>query len=67
MTYGIYKITKKDTRQIYIGQSIDIERRIEEHKASRYDNTYIDNAINKHGLMLLIMRLLKNWNQFKRF
>lgn len=49
MTCGIYKITKKDTRQIYIGQSIDIERRIEEHKASRYDNTYIDNAINKHG------------------
>lgn len=50
MTCGIYKITKKDTRQIYIGQSIDIERRIEEHKASRYDNTYIDNAINKHGV-----------------
>ena len=29
MTCGIYKITKKDTKQIYIGQSIDIERRIE--------------------------------------
>lgn len=50
MTCGIYKITKKDTKQIYIGQSIDIERRIEEHKASRYNNTYIDNAINKYGI-----------------
>lgn len=49
MTWGIYKITKKDTKQIYIGQSIDIERRFEEHKSYRYNTTYIDKAINKHG------------------
>lgn len=29
---GIYKITNKNTGQVYIGQSVDIERRIQEHK-----------------------------------
>ncbi len=30
--YGIYKITHKETGKIYIGETIDLDRRIKEHK-----------------------------------
>lgn len=48
MTCGIYMIKNKDTGQIYIGQSINIERRFREHCQSKR-KLYIDNAIRKHG------------------
>lgn len=32
MSIGIYKITNKLDGKIYIGQSVDLERRINEHK-----------------------------------
>ena len=61
MTCGIYKITKKDTKQIYIGQSIDIERRFEEHKSYKYNTTYIDKAINKHGANAFDYEIIEVW------
>lgn len=45
---GIYKITNKNTGEIYIGQSVDCERRIQEHKKKRTQT--IDNYINCLGV-----------------
>lgn len=49
MTSGIYMIKNKNTGQIYIGQSVDIERRFKEHKRYKTKGSYIDGAINKYG------------------
>lgn len=47
---GIYKITKKDTGQIYIGLSENIEDRWYNHIHSpSLKHSYIDRAIYKHG------------------
>ena len=46
---GIYRITKKDTKQMYIGQSKNIERRMREHFSYSCSYSYIDNSIRKHG------------------
>ena len=50
MTCGIYLIENKKTGQKYIGQSDDIECRWGEHlRCKDRKNSYIDNAIHKHG------------------
>lgn len=50
---GIYKIENKINGKIYIGQSIDINRRLKEHKNSLRNNKHINNhlqyAFNKYG------------------
>lgn len=46
---GIYSITNKETGQKYIGQSINIHRRFEQHKYNNKPISYIDRAIKKHG------------------
>lgn len=45
---GIYKITNKQTGQVYIGQSNNIEKRIQEHKQKR--TLTIDDYINFFGV-----------------
>lgn len=45
---GIYKITFPN-KKIYIGLSIDIKRRMQEHNSSSSKRTPCDNAINKYG------------------
>lgn len=49
MTCGIYAIINKETNQIYIGQSIDIERRFKEHIHQKDLSSYIDRSIGKYG------------------
>ena len=52
MNSGIYKITHKDTGRIYIGQSIDLKRRITQHSNPRKNRKYytcIENAVKKYG------------------
>ena len=44
---GIYKITNKENGKVYIGQSIDIDRRIAEHKKEHFVN--IDDYIQVLG------------------
>jgi len=44
---GIYKIENKITHQVYIGQSLDINRRIKQHLHSK--DTPIDFLIQKYG------------------
>lgn len=50
---GIYKITCISNSKIYIGSSIDIKRRIQNHKAAlrnnRHDNIHLQRAWNKYG------------------
>ena len=47
MSCGIYKFTNLINGKIYIGQSVDIDRRLKEHK--RRDEQRIDKAIKKYG------------------
>lgn len=53
MTTGIYKITNKQNGKVYIGQSVDIERRWQEHRKryniEKYDTLFYK-AIRKYGL-----------------
>ena len=50
MDSGIYLITNKETNQKYVGGSINIKKRLNEHKRSAHINSqYIDRAIKKHG------------------
>ena len=50
---GIYIIKCNCNGKGYIGQSIDIKKRISEHKSalrhSRHSNSYLQNAFNKYG------------------
>ena len=57
MTCGKYMIKNKKTGQIYIGQSINIERRWNFH----YNNkkSYIDRAINKYGVDNFIFKIIE--------
>lgn len=45
---GIYKITNKQTKQVYIGQAINIEERLKEHQQKRF--IPIDMWINMLGI-----------------
>lgn len=45
---GIYFILKKDTGQLYIGQSINIKERFRQHKKG-YTDSRISRAIKKYG------------------
>lgn len=53
---GIYKITNQIDGKVYIGQSVNIQRRWKEHKINykvshdKQHNIYLYNAIKKYGL-----------------
>ena len=45
----IYKITCKPTGMSYVGQTINLKRRLQSHKSKTSVCTYIKNAIQKYG------------------
>ena len=51
---GIYKITNKVNGKCYIGQSINIKKRLSQHKSQTYRNIHINKilyqAIKKYGI-----------------
>lgn len=47
---GIYKITNQTNKKAYVGQSIDIERRKQEHLYYGSNKSAIDKAIKKYGI-----------------
>lgn len=51
--FGIYKITNIVNNKVYIGQSIDVEKRIQQHKYglnnNKGHNAHFQNAWNKYG------------------
>lgn len=49
MSKGIYKITNNITKESYIGQSVNIEKRWSQHRKAK-DNYAIHNAIQKYGI-----------------
>lgn len=59
MTCGIYMITNKKTGQKYIGRSVNIERRWNEHcHKGHIKNSYIDSSINKYGVSNFIIQVI---------
>ena len=56
MTTGIYKIQNKINNKIYIGQSVNIERRWKDHRSSYKDendhsyNTHLYRSMRKYGI-----------------
>ena len=50
---GIYKITHKESKKVYIGQSTDVKERLKDHKRrlnnNKHDNSYLQNSWNKYG------------------
>ena len=64
MTCGIYMIKNKKTGQMYIGQSIDIERRWKEHcNGYSKKHSYIDSKYGENNFILkIITELPENKN-----
>ena len=61
MKCGIYKFTNKINGKIYIGQSVNIERRIREHFC-RHDGTPFHLALEKYGRDNFIIEILEECN-----
>lgn len=61
MKCGIYKFTNKINGKIYIGQSVNIERRIGEHFC-RHDGTPFHLALEKYGRDNFIIEILEECN-----
>lgn len=57
MTTGIYKITNLINNHIYIGQSINIERRFREHKNKT--SLIVDKAIKKYGIENFLFEIIE--------
>lgn len=69
MTQGIYKITNKKNGKIYIGQSVNIEQRLSNHK-SDYNNPSKVNyniklyrSMRKHGLESFTFEIIEEISQ----
>lgn len=63
---GIYKLTCSNGK-IYIGKSVNIRHRISQHKISK-DNTYLQNAIRKHGwdeFSIEVLEIIENFDKQK--
>jgi len=56
MNAGIYIIENNLNGKCYVGQSIDIKKRLRAHCRANDESMYIDRAIKKHG-----------WNSFKKY
>ena len=58
---GVYQIYNEETGKRYIGSSIDVERRLKEHKrnlkAHRHSNQHLQNAWNKYQEYLVFEAL----------
>lgn len=58
MSIGIYKITNLTNQKIYIGQSVHIERRWQEHK-NKNNNSVIGKAIQKYGVNNFLFEIIE--------
>lgn len=64
MTIGIYKITNKKTGQIYIGKSINIERRFKQHiQEGKCPKSHIDCAIKKYGKNYFNFEIIEKFDE----
>ena len=67
MTIGIYKIENKINKKIYVGQSINIEKRWKEHKylltINKHHNKHLQNAWNKYQEKNFVFSIIEECNQ----
>ena len=73
MNCGIYLLTNKVNGKQYVGQSINIKKRMREHaNANKKDCAYLHNAIRKHGWesfdlkMLIVVDSKEDMNRYER-
>lgn len=63
MTIGIYTITSRETGKTYVGQSISIETRWQQHIRRLRNNTHVNarlqNTYNKYGICNLQFRIIE--------
>ena len=63
MKSGIYKITNTVNQKVYIGQSVDVFRRLTHHKheltLNKHRNDYIQHSVNKYGLENFTFEILE--------
>ena len=68
---GIYKLTCDNNGKIYIGKSVNIKQRLNNHKHSWKSSKkrwYLQNAIIKHGgesFNVEILEIVENFNKLK--
>lgn len=66
---GIYAIINKENNKYYIGSSVNVKRRINEHKKhlkhQNHVNPYLQNAYNKNGLKGFKIILLEECSEEK--
>lgn len=71
ITKDIYLIKNKINNKIYIGQSVNAERRFAQHCKSNYDNSLIDAAIQKYGKsnfsLEILERQISNYNEREKY
>lgn len=68
MSIGIYKITNKKNGKIYIGQSINIERRWKEHKKNAItgnEPSRLYDAMRKDGIELFEIEIIETIKEYK--
>lgn len=59
MTCGIYLITREDTSQMYVGQSVNIEKRWKEHiRGADIDSSRLEKAMRKHGVDKFSLKII---------
>lgn len=62
-TAGIYKISCINSDKIYIGESVNISRRIQKHfsllRHNKHSNPILQNMFNKHGEEMFIVEVLE--------
>lgn len=67
MVAGIYCIKNLLNNNMYIGQSIDIERRLKEHQSrllnNKHKNKHLQNSFNKNGLNNFSCQILATFNK----
>ena len=63
-TCGIYCILNKKTNIVYVGKSVNINRRFTDHKkllkCGKHYNDYLQNSYNKHGKNIFEFDILEN-------
>lgn len=60
---GIYKITNTINGKVYIGQSVNLNKRMKSHlaylKANKHHNNYLQNSFNKYGVEAFVFEVIK--------
>lgn len=65
-TPGVYIMWKKDNDRIYVGESVNVSRRLIQHATVNYPTQYIDREIRKYGVEHFRVGYLEGEKDLKR-